>query len=174
MEKGSAGNPTPKAWWEQLGEHQELSGVGSVDTSGVTGDVIIGIVGAGASDVAVGKNITQQIYKLVGTPTPDDKELIAQKFAQVDAALAVHKGSLDIGKVQTAEGYLQLLRGELMKTGEAEIPSASTITLVGNWLLDNVPQIVEALTSLFATPAVGRVIGKAGEAAASWVKQRFV
>lgn len=173
MAKDNTGNPPAKAWWEQLVEDQDPTGIGAVDTSGVTGDVIIGIVGAGASDVAVGKNITQRIYNLVGAPTPDDMELIAQKFAEIEAVLAAQKGSLDAGKVQTAEGYLQLLRGELMKTGEAEIPSASTITLVGNWLLDNVPPILEALTSLFATPAVGRVVGKAGEVAASWVKQRF-
>lgn len=173
MGKDNAGIPPSKAWWEQLGEDQDPTGIGAVDTSGVTGDVIIGIVGAGASDVVVGKNITQRIYNLVGAPTPDDKELIAQKFAEIEAALDAQKGTLDAGKVQTAEGYLQLLRGELMKTGEAEIPSASTITLVGNWLLDNVPPIIEALASLFATPAVGRVVGKAGEVAASWVKQRF-
>jgi hypothetical protein len=179
MQNGSAGDDVAKVpakpWWEQLAdeltdEHGESS---ALDASGVTGDVIIGIVGAGASDVAVGKNITQQINKIVGAPTPNDKEVIALKFAEVDAALAAHKGSLDSGKMQTAEGYLQLLRGELMKTDEAEMPSASTITLVGNWLLDNVPQIIGALTSLFATPAVGRVVGKAGEVAAKWVKQRF-
>jgi hypothetical protein len=40
-------------------------------------------------------------------------------------------------------------------------------------LLDSVPQIAEVLTSLFATPAVGKVVGKAGEVAVGWVKQRF-
>jgi hypothetical protein len=72
-----------------------------------------------------------------------------------------------------AEFQLKLLQGELAKTGEGETPSASTITQVGDWLLDNVPQIAEILTGLFATPAVGRVVGKAGKVAVEWVKKRF-
>jgi hypothetical protein len=66
-----------------------------------------------------------------------------------------------------------LLAGELTKTGDGEQPSASTITQIGNWLLDNLPPIAEALTGLFATPAVGRVIGRAGDAAVTWARQRF-
>jgi len=44
---------------------------------------------------------------------------------------------------------------------------------MGDWLLDNLPAIGEALGTLFALPAVGRVVGKAGEAAVKWVQQRF-
>jgi len=62
---------------------------------------------------------------------------------------------------------------ELSKTDKDETPSASTITQVGDWLLDNIPSIAESLTSLFATPAVGKIVGKAGEAAIKWVRQRF-
>jgi hypothetical protein len=40
-------------------------------------------------------------------------------------------------------------------------------------LLDSVPQIADALAALFATPAVGRVVGVADEAAVTWVKRRF-
>jgi hypothetical protein len=173
------GNATaqPRAWWQQLGAAgKELAALDAPDTPDdihAAGDVIIGVVGAGASNVAVGKNISQQIYEVVGPPTPDDKQIVAQHFAALDAALTAQPGALDAAKLQMAQGYLALLRGELSKTDANETPSASTITLVGNWLLDNVPQLLEALTSLFATPAVGRVIGKAGEAAVTWVKQRF-
>ena len=44
---------------------------------------------------------------------------------------------------------------------------------MGDWLLDNLPAIGEALGALFALPAVGRVVGKAGEGAVKWVTQRF-
>ena len=175
MDNAGTQSTPAKPWWEQLAQGQganPLAGIGASDI-GASGDVIIGVVGAGARNVAIGKQITQQIYEVVGTPTPDDKQLIAQAFARVDAALTAQQSHLDAATMQVAESYLQLLRAELMKTREEETPSASAIMLVGNWLLDNLPQIGEALTSLFATPAVGRVIGKAGEAAVTWVRARF-
>jgi hypothetical protein len=150
-------------WWEQI----QAGGIQA------EGDVIIATIGAGASNVAVGKGITQQVYQLVGAPAPDDQQVIMQKFAEVEAALAAPQQTPDAAIKQIAELQLQLLRGELTKTDEKETPSASAITLAGNWLLDNLPDIAESLTALFATPAVGRVVGKAGEAAVTWVKQRF-
>ncbi len=33
----------------------------------------------------------------------------------------------------------------------------------GDFLIDNLPEIAEALATLFAAPAVGRVLGKAGQ-----------
>ena len=57
--------------------------------------------------------------------------------------------------------------------GENETPSASTITQIGDWLLDNLPELAETLAGLFATPAVGRVVGRAGESAVSWLRKRF-
>jgi hypothetical protein len=68
---------------------------------------------------------------------------------------------------------MKLLEGELTKTEEGQSPSASAITQIGDWLLGNVPSVAEALASLFATPAVGKVVGKAGEAAVEWVRARF-
>jgi hypothetical protein len=162
--QSSARSATPAPWWQEIGPIQ------------ASGDVIIATIGDNAHNVAVGKQITQQIYELVGPPTPSDKEVITQKLQQVQAALASAAASnpaATSANLKMAEGYLQLLGGELSKTEASETPSANTITLVGNWLLDNVPELLEALTSLFATPAVGRVIGKAGEAAVAWVKTRF-
>lgn len=149
-------------WWEQV----QAGGVHAA------GDVIIATIGAGASNVAVGKGITQQIYQVVGPPTPDDRQVIQAKFADLDTALSAQKAR-DAATQQVAALQLQLLRGELTKTDEKETPSASAITLAGNWLLDNLPDIAEGLAGLFATPAVGRVVGKAGEAAVTWVKERF-
>ncbi len=139
----------------------------------VGGDVIIGEVGAGAKGVAIGKNITQTVYDMLGEPTPDDKQVIEQKLSELTAALHEVRGQLDTATANMAQFQLKLLQGELIKTEEGEMPSASTITQVGDWLLDSIPQIAEILTGLFATPAVGKVVGKAGEVAVRWVKKRF-
>ncbi len=133
------------------------------------GDVIVGQVGDNARGVAIGKDITQ----ILGKPTPDDKQIIEQRLAGVAAALDQKQTQLDAATKQMADFQLKLLKGELTKTDEKETPSASTITQVGDWLLDNVPDIAEALTSLFASPIVGKVVGKAGELAVVWVRRRF-
>lgn len=99
--------------------------------------------------------------------------MIAQQMSQVLTALQQMQGQVDPVTTKMAEFQTQLLQSELTKTEADETPSASTIVRVGDWLLDNVPQIAEALASVFATPAVGKVVGKAGEAAVSWVKKRF-
>ena len=139
----------------------------------IGGDVIIGHVGAGATGVAIGKNITQTVYDVLGAPTPDDKQVIEQKLSEAMTTVQDLQKQLDAQTAAMAEFQLKLLQGELAKTEEGETPSASTITQVGDWLLDNVPQIAEILVGLFATPAVGRVVGKAGEVAVGWAKKRF-
>ena len=149
-----------QAWWDKI-------------PAQAGGDVIIGTVGAGARGVAVGKNITQTLYDMLGEPLPGDKQIIDQRMAAVTAALGQMQAQLDANTAKMAEFQLKLLHGELAKTEKEEKPSASTITQVGDWLLDNVPEIAQALTSLFATPAVGKVVGMAGEVAVKWVKQRF-
>lgn len=147
-----------KAWWDEL-----LPNVG--------GDVIVGKVGAGAKNVAIGKNIQQTIESTLGAITPNDRQVIDQRLAAVNAAL--EKSKLDSKTASMAEFQIKLLGAELQKTKENETPSASTITQVGDWLLDNVPQIAETVVGLFATPAAGKVVGKAGEIAIKWAKQRF-
>ncbi len=162
---------TEQPWWNRVGD--QSSAVSGINASGFGGDFIVASVGAGAKNVAIGKQISQTVYELVGTPTPDDKEIITQKLAAVEAALAARQGQIDAMKTQMAQFQLQLLRGELTKVGENETPSASTITQIGDWLLDNLPELAETLAGLFATPAVGRVVGRAGESAVSWLRKRF-
>jgi hypothetical protein len=149
-----------QTWWEEVPTH-------------IGGDAAIAHIGAGATNVIVGKNITQSVYDTLGEPTPKDKDIIKQEFAEVNAALQETREQLDANTVQMAEFQLKLLEGELNKTEEEQMPSASTITQVGDWLLDNVPEIAEVITGLFATPAIGRVVGKAGEGAVQWLKGRF-
>jgi hypothetical protein len=155
-----------RLWWNEL--PREWADRGPVD-----GDVIIVHMGNHAQNVAVGKNITQTIYAMLGEPEPDDREVIEQKLGDLKKTLQASSSQLDAAIAQMADMQLKLLHGELVKTGDNETPSANTITTIGDWLLDNVPTIVEALVDLFATPAVGRVVGKAGEEAVKWVKNRL-
>jgi len=149
-----------KAWWDEL-------------PKAIGGDAIIANIGAGAQGVAVGKNIQQSLIATLGAPTPDDKKIIEQKFAELNNAIGKLGDQVDTNTKKMAEFQAKLLQGELSKTDEKETPSASTITQVGDWLLDNLPQIAETVVGLFATPAVGKVVGKAGEAAIGWAKNRL-
>ncbi len=152
--------PQQKPWWDEV-------------TIQAGGDVIVGEVGAGAENVAIGKNITQAVYEVLGEPTPDDRKIIESSFADLAAAISDLSAQLDAGIADTVQFQVDLLEGELTKTEEGQQPSATTIVKVGDWLLNNVPDIAEILTSVFATPAVGRVVGKAGKVAIDWVKDRF-
>jgi uncharacterized protein with von Willebrand factor type A (vWA) domain len=155
-----------RQWWDDLPEDW-------ASKPSVGGDVVVVRIGDHARQVAAGKNVTQTIYGILGEPQPDDRQVIEQKFAEITQALQATRDQLDSTVAQMAEMQLKLLQGELSKTEEGETPSANTITTVGDWLLDNVPAIVEVLTGLFATPAVGRVVGNAGEAAVKWLKGRL-
>lgn len=154
------------AWWDQLPE--QLGGFSAGD---VGGSVIIGTVGAGARNVAIGQNITQIITEMLGEATPADKAVIAAQFERVLAAL--NAAPIDPRTAGRAEANLETLQAELTKTGDDDRPDANTITRLGDWLLDNAPEIAQALAELFGLPAVGRVLGKAGEGAVAWVRRRF-
>jgi paraquat-inducible protein B len=155
-------------WWEQLPDT-----IGDFKSRDIGGDVIIATVGSGAQNVAIGKDIRQTVYEVLGQPTPDDKEIIQQGMAEVRESLQQVRQEIGTSAETLAQGMLNQMENELTKTDEDETPNADVITSVGDLLLDGVPQIAEVLASLFATPAVGRVVGKAGEAAVSWVKKRF-
>lgn len=169
-DKPEMDNPFVKKapWWLQLPELAP-----KIETGKTQGDVIIATIGTGAKNVAVGKNIHQVITEVLGPPQPDDKTLIESQLMQVKDRLNAFQGKADDMLLQMADFQLKLLTSELTKTAERATPSASTITQVGDWLLDNFPPIAETLASLFATPAVGRVIGKADAAVVDWIKKRF-
>jgi len=153
-------------WWEQVS-----GSVGGIDTDHTEGDVIIANVGAGARNVAVGKNITQQIIETLGEPTPQDRALIEQRFEQLFAML--DGAQIAPRTAGRAEAELERLQEELSKTAEGETPDADTITRIGDWLLENVPELAAALAELFGMAAVGRGLAKAGVAAVKWARERF-
>lgn len=153
-------------WWEQ-------GIVPGIETRQTNGDVIIATVGSGAKNVAVGKNINQVITEALGEPQPDDKVVIHDKMTELKNALTTLQGRVDTMVLQMADFQLTLLEGELIKTEGDQTPSANTITQVGDWLLDNLPDMAEIMIGLFATPAVGRVVGRAGEVAVDWLRKRF-
>jgi len=158
LEEEEMDNPTQR-WWDQLPQRIESSG----------GDVIIGKVENASGQTAIGKNITQSIQEALGEPTPDDDTLIEQAFAPLKAILP----QLDSARRSFAEFQIELLNGELSKIDDNEMPSATMIIQVGDWLLENVPEMESALDDLLATPAVGRVLARVGEAAIEWVQRRF-
>jgi hypothetical protein len=144
---------------------------GSIPLPGrAAGDVIVAQIGAGAENVAVGKNVTQSIGTL---GEPDDRQVIGQRLAEVAAALDKVRGQGGADIAAVADFQIKLLRGELEKTARGETPSANVITQVGDWLLGNWPQMTPALASLFAAPAVSKVVARAGSSAVNWVKARF-
>jgi CHAT domain-containing protein len=155
-------------WWQDLPQT-----MGDFNAGDVGGDVIIASVGAGARNVAIGKNITQAVYETLGQPAQDDRQVIEAELSQTRTALARLAGQMGEGAATMAEGIFGRMEGELLKSGPDETPDADVITQMGDLLLNSVPHVAEILASLFAAPAVGRVVGKAGAAAVSWVRERF-
>jgi hypothetical protein len=123
--------------------------------------------------VAIGKNITQAVYETLGQPAEDDRKVIEAELSQTRTALAKLAGQMGQGAATMAEDIFGRMESELLKTGPDETPDANVITQMGDLLLNSIPHVAEVLASLFATPAVGRVVGKAGAAAVSWVRERF-
>ncbi|HLZ06976.1 MAG TPA: hypothetical protein VKT80_00150 [Chloroflexota bacterium] len=147
-------------WWEKL-------------PPSAGGDVIVGVVGANARGVAVGKQIQQNVDSSLGPMTHADEATIEQRLAELEKAVQAALPKLDPGRAARAPDQLAALKDELTKTGDGEVPSGTAIVRVGNWLLDNIPDIAGAVTGLFTTPAVGKIVGKAGDVAVDWARNRF-
>jgi hypothetical protein len=145
-----------RPWWEGI----------SVESQG---DVIIGYAGAGAQHTTIGKEISI----VLGESTPDDRQVVEGKLAETTTAVHRYKSQLVPEAAMMAGFQLKLLGGELVKTADGQAPSANTIIQVGDWLLDNVPHARDAVVDLFAAPAVGRVVARAGTEAVDWVRARF-
>mgnify|MGYP002377123656 CR=1 FL=1 len=164
QEAGTVAKDDKQAWWEQV-----TNAIGAVDASGAGGDVIVATVGANAKNVVVGKNNVQQVTEMLGQPQPDDRAEIAAGLEQLNAALA--RLSLTETEKARAEVRLEILRDELAKADGA--PDGDMLVKAGDWLLQNLPALTEALGAFFALPAVGRALGAAGQNAVAWAAKQF-
>ncbi len=151
-EPTSASSAEP--WWDSLQ---------SAELPAARGDVIVANI-SNSSTVAAGKNITLNL----GAPAPDDKQVIATSLASVAGSITGNSPQAQIARLQ-----LKLLQAELTKVEDGLTPDGATIIETAGWLLDNAPQTAGVLRALFALPAVGRVMSKAGDAALLWARQRF-
>ncbi len=164
QEEEMAKDDKQQAWWEQV-----TNAIGAVDASGAGGDVIVATVGAGAKNVVVGKGNVQQVTEVLGQPQPDDRAQIAAGLQQLSAALA--RLALSETEKARAEARLEILHDELTKPDGA--PDGGLIVKAGDWLLQNLPALSEALGAFIALPAVGRALGEAGSTALDWAMRSF-
>jgi hypothetical protein len=156
-------------WWKELAG--DLEGIAGLNLDNVSGDVIVANVGAGAQNVAVGKGINQQIGQVMGSPKAEDAEIIQGALSQIAARLV--QADVDPRRAGRAEIHLEMLQEELTKVSADAKPNAEQIQKSGDWLVENIPEITQALAELFGLPAVGRVLGKAGAAAVEWAQRRW-
>lgn len=128
----------------------------------------VGAVGSGGQ-VAIGKEIRQTIVEAPVDITAAERVELDGLLAQLRNQLA----GLDIPENKKAVGqeFAGQLEKELTKTDKP--PDGSVIKVAGNWLLENMPALAGALTSLFLSPVVGKIVGAAGDVAADWVKEQF-
>jgi len=137
----------------------------------VRGDKIeghVGDVGSGAQ-VAIGKDIKQTITQARTELSAAERSEIARLMAELKGQLA----SLDIleGKKLVGQEFVGQLEHELTRTDRP--PDGSTIKVVGDWLLENIPALAGTITGVFVNPVVGKAVKAAGGIAAEWVARRF-
>ena len=149
-------NKKQRPWWEEVP---------------AGGDVIVVQMGDHAHKVAAGKDVRLVTYEVLEKATGEDYHAVETSLAELRAQLAKVEG-LELAQRVLAEDRVQtLLKEEL--TSQDKLPEVSRVSKAVDWLLDNIPDIAEALLSLFASPAVGRIIGKAGAAGIEWAQKRF-
>lgn len=144
-----------RPWWASLAD-------------GARGDVIVGQIGAGAQNVAVGKAIQQIIGADAGAS--DDRATLETQLGALEQAARNAAFDESTGAMVTFQ--VGLLRGELLKRDDAP-PSASTLTQVGEWLCTNAAPLREPLAALFTSGAGWRLLARAGNDAVTWAARRF-
>ena len=133
-----------------------------------TGDTITATI-SGSTNVAVGKQINQQIGI---SDASDDHAALARAF---DTLLLTLESSTPLDPAATIMARFQigLVRGELLKQPGDGPPSVPAIIQCGDWLLANAPALATPLAALFAAPATRRLLEQHAPAAADWARQRF-
>jgi len=143
-----------RRWWEEIP---------------ISGDVVVVQIGDHAREIAAGKDV-RLIREVLGEPADADYRAIEAALDDLRARLSKIEDWESAQRV-LAEDRVQILEEELANQGQA--PDMSRVSRAVDWLLDNIPDMAEALLSFFANPAVGRIIGKAGSAGVEWVRKRF-
>ena len=120
------------------------------------GDTISGsVTGVGTGQVAIGKNITQQMT--IGPPLTDaEREQVRLAFAQLREQVAAQ------APAEQRDAAVERI-GELEQAAFEEQPDLTTIQYVARWFKRNLPTLAGSVTSLVVHPLVGRLVQVAGD-----------
>jgi hypothetical protein len=137
----------------------------------IEGDKIeaqVSAVGSGGQ-VAIGKEIRQSIVEAPVDLTAAERVELDGLLVQLRHQLA--ESDIPENKKAVGQEFARQLEKELTRTDKP--PDSSVIKVAGKWLLENIPALTGALTSLFLSPVVGKIVEAAGDIAADWVKEQF-
>jgi hypothetical protein len=127
------------------------------------GDVIVATVGAGARNVAVGKNIHQTVTETPGQSNEAEQQQIG---AALTALLHAARTISDQRIALRAEVHIETLQEELTKSAAALNGGAVTNALA--WLQTNAPTLAPAVNALLALPAVQQRLLQADAQTVAW------
>lgn len=135
----------------------EQGGTGSGASIQAGGDVYkdVSIEGTGA----VGRESTVVVLK------QDEIETVNRLFADLNSQL-MSVPDISEDRRNEAISKAEELNNEIIK----EKPKPSKIEQLKGWLIDNVPEVAGAVTSLFVNPIVGKVVEKAGKMVSNRIK----
>jgi len=132
------------------------------------GDVIVATVGAGARNVAIGKEIRQTIQEGAGqTPEAERQQLQAALAALLQATSTLSDQRLAL----RAEVHGETLQQELLKNGDAVNRGAVTNAL--DWLQKNAPALAPVINALLALPAVQQQLDHPEQPDGNWLRKWF-
>lgn len=126
-------------------------------------------IGDNNKNIMIGQNITQTINTAVGRPQTNDYQQVVSAIAEFKASFEMIKSSLSDRQRFIGEDKINALEKQLTKQDES--PSGEIIREAGDWLIENIPEIGEALLRLFLPQPVGRILAKASAATIKWVKE---
>jgi hypothetical protein len=133
-------------------------------------------IGGNATDstVVIGGNVTGMGATNPRTQwTAADQAAVEEQIGQLRFALSTLRGRINSGTSQLAELQLRLLQAELSKGGSGQAPDGATISGVGDWLLEHVPDLAEPLGRCLRSPAMQKALTAAGAQTLGWMRRRF-
>lgn len=133
-----------------------------------SGDTIIGNIVDNSGQAVIGKNISIITSGGFGNVTQSDREEINEAINQFKAQFEALQQSLT-AEVKAVAAYQVAQIEKQLKSEDEKSVSGSLIETAGDWLIDNIPNIGEALLGLFLPNAVGKVVASAGKHTLAWV-----